>query len=156
MIYLWLAVAAVSAALGFLGGQRWESSETQGWIEQAATLEAQLHQMQADGDARAKRSEAVAAKATADLAKVKKELEAERGRNVATTVDRWNGYLDAGRVRATPGDLEASLAACRADERAARGALRDVIGAAFAIREVAVLNTEQLRALQEWVREASK
>jgi hypothetical protein len=59
-------------------------------------------------------------------------------------------------VRPAGTDDAAALAACRADEAAARGAVRTVIEAALAIRGVAVVNTEQLKALQQWVQEASK
>jgi len=152
-------IAAAAGGAGFVAGMRMGTAEVEGWIEVAAACNAQQQQIKADGDERAKRAEAQATKATAELAKVRKQAEVDRAKWIAEATDGWTAYLDGERVRNTPAvgnDSEIAIAACRADATAARGALRTVLERAFSIREIAVLNTEQLKQLQAWVLEATR
>jgi hypothetical protein len=157
MIYGILAALVLCAITSVGSYFKGREDGAEPWIEQTAALEAQVHQMKTEGDDRAVRAEAQAKKATAELARVKKEAEAERAKWIQEASDGWNAYLDSQRVRVPDGaDDKAALAACRADEAAARRAISEVVRAALDIRTVAILNTEQLRQLQEWLREASK
>jgi phage repressor protein C with HTH and peptisase S24 domain len=151
---IFAASLAVVGTGAFFYGQKLEA---EGWIEVVANLDSELNHLKTEGDSRAKRADERAGKAVAELAKVKKQAEADRAKADGIRAD-WIAYLD-GRVPAPlPGatDEQIAIAACRADAAASRGALDRVLAAAFGIREVAVLNTEQLRQLQQWVTEASK
>jgi len=152
-------IAAVAAGGGFWAGLKMGTAEVQGWIEVAAECNAQQLQIKEDGDARAKRAEEQASKATAELARVRKQAEADRANWIREASDGWTAYLDSERVRNTPkvgSDGEIALAACRSDASSTRSALRAVLEAAFAVHSVATINTEQLKQLQDWIREVTK
>lgn len=149
-IVIALAVAAVLTAGAYFKG-RTDGAEP--WIEQYAALESQLHTLKTTGDERAKRAEATAAKATKELAALRKQLESERAKTEQGVMAAWREHLD--RLRDANSGADA-LAAARADGAACRGALDTVLAAALDVHRAAILNTEQLRQLQEWVKEASK
>jgi hypothetical protein len=156
IVYLVLVVAI----LGMLGGlwysfNHWCNAECQNWREEAATASAALADLQAKGDDRAKRAEAVAKKATGELAALRKQLEQERANTEAGITSAWREHLDRLHESARREGADA-LTACRADAAAARSALDSVVVAALGIHRVATLNTEQLRQLQAWVTEAAK
>jgi hypothetical protein len=150
----------VVVILGMVGGL-WAAYEftcnkaCQNWREIAGEQASALADMERQGNDRAKRAEAVAAKATGELKALRKQLEQERATTEAGAMRTWRDHLDRlheSNRRAGADDLTA----CRADAAAARGALDRVLTAALNFRDVAILNTEQLKQLQAWVTEASK
>jgi hypothetical protein len=156
IVYLVLVVVI----LGMLGGL-WYSFEhycnvvCQNWREEAATASAALADLQAKGEDRAKRAEAVAREATGKIKLLKQELENERANTEAGITSAWREHLDRLHESARREGADA-LTACRADAAAARSALDSVVVAALGIHRVATLNTEQLRQLQAWVAEAAR
>jgi hypothetical protein len=154
IVYLVLILAVLTTMAGlWYSFNHWCNAECQNWREEAATASAALADLQAKGEDRAKRAEAVAREATGKIKLLKQELENERANTEAAMSRAWREHLDG--LRDANRDLPAD-AACRADAEAARRALGEVLAAALRIREVALLNTEQLRQLQAWVTEASK
>jgi hypothetical protein len=141
---------AVSAVGGYFKGQR---DEAVGWAEAVAAQDAEIQQFKDDSAKREATAKSSAANALIQLAAAKKEAERQRAKANSVNAE-WTAYLDRMQHDAGRGesDGEIALTSCRADAAAARGALSTVLAAALNIREVAVANTDVLKALQEWVR----
>jgi hypothetical protein len=153
MIYQLIAVVALVAVVGVGGYFKGQRDEAIGWAEAVAEQDAEIRRLKDESAVREGVAIQAAKKAVSQLAAAKAAAEKERA-HAASTHANWAAYFD--RVQRDKGDGETntavSLAACRADAAAARGALSTVLAAALNIREVAVANTDVLKALQEWVR----
>jgi hypothetical protein len=154
---LTIILVALVAVAGLLLGayMKGRADGAEPWIEQTAALESQLHSLKAAGDDRAKRAEAVAAKASQEMKFLRQELENERANTEAALSRSWREHID-GLSRPADGSAEAALAACRANVTAAHHAIDQLIAAAVELHRVGTLNTEQLSRLQAWVTEASR
>jgi chemotaxis regulatin CheY-phosphate phosphatase CheZ len=157
MIYQLIAVAALVSIVGVGGYFKGKRDEAVGWAVAVAEQDAEIQRFKDDSAARLAVAAQAAKKSISQLAAARAAAEKERA-NAASVHANWNAYFD--RMQRDKGDGETnttvSLAACRADAAAARGALSTVLAAALNIREVAVANTDVLKALQEWVRQNGK
>jgi hypothetical protein len=153
MIYQLIAVVALVSIVGVGGYFKGQRDEAIGWAEAVAEQDAEILRLKDESATRERIAVQSAKKAVSQLAAAKAAAEKERA-HAASTHANWAAYFD--RVQRDKGDGETntavSLASCRADAAAARGALSTVLAAALNIREVAVANTDVLKALQEWVR----
>jgi hypothetical protein len=150
----------VVVILGMVGGL-WAAYEftcnkaCQNWREIAGEQASALADMERQGNDRAKRAEAVAAKATGELKALRKQLEQERAKTEADLSAAWRDAI-AERMRPPVGSGDAATAAAGANAAACTSAINDLLAAALAIHSAATLNTEQLKQLQAWIREAAK
>jgi hypothetical protein len=152
---MYLVVLALVAGAMFGAFIYGAKVEAENWIPIVANLEGELNDFKAESAEREKRAAKAAKDATASLIKARKEVEAERAQAAGIRAE-WIAYLNGLRSPTDPANGGDSVTACRADEAAARGALDRVLATAIEIREIAALNTAQLRALQEWIAEATK
>jgi hypothetical protein len=157
---LWLYLVLVLAILAALGGlwysfNHWCNAECSNWREIAGEQASALADLERQGNDRAKRAEAVAAKATGELKALRKQMEQERAKTEADLSNAWRDAI-AERMRPPVGSGDAATAAAGANAAACTSAINDLLAAALAIHSAATLNTEQLKQLQAWIREAAK
>jgi hypothetical protein len=153
MISQLIAVVALVSIVGVGGYFKGKRDEAVGWAVAVAEQDAEIQRFKDDSAKREATAKSSAANALIQLAAAKKEAERQRAKANGVSAE-WTAYLDRMQHDAGRGESngELALAACRADAAAARGALSTVLAAALNIREVAVANTDVLKALQEWVR----
>lgn len=152
------AVAAVawgaSLIVAVLYGMKLEAEN---WMPVIAAQDAEIATFKRESDMRAKAAAESGKRHAAELARVKKQAEADRDRWVQEATDGWGHYLDSERVRSAEAgdgtDLQVSLAAARADAARARAGLERVIAGAGEARLACEQTAAQLKALQAWVSE---
>jgi hypothetical protein len=150
----------VVVILGMVGGL-WAAYEftcnkaCQNWREIAGEQASALADLRAQGDARAKRAEAAGREAVGKIKALQQELANERKNTEAALARNWRDAI-AERMRPPVGSGDAATAAAGANAAACTSAINDLLAAALAIHSAATLNTEQLKQLQAWIREAAK
>lgn len=156
MIYSLIAAVVLTLVLSTGAYFKGRADGAEPLVEKIAALEASIRIAKTEGDERAKRSEEVAKEATASMAKLRTQLEANRETSKKAAAVAWDAYFGATRVRPNNDSVEAALAACRADEDAVRGTVNRLVSSAYYLHEVATVNTEQLKLLQRWASQVSR